>query len=62
LVVGLIALLMAGGLVLAGCGVVGPCLTPCVKDSSGSKNCTRGTCAVTKSVNSGGGIATCDCS
>jgi len=75
LLVGLIALLMAGGLVLAGCGIdcnyVNHCKVEIYRDSGSSQNtvegtsCTESSCAAnkakTRSQSTGSGTYICDC-
>jgi len=66
LVVGLIGLLMAGGLFLAGCEDNNDCTVGCeLKTWSGgnqsSSSCSRSDCAVVKAINSGGSDAICNC-
>jgi hypothetical protein len=71
LMVGLIALLMAGGLVLAGCdtddGGSGPSNSPsggcnnkrqCYRNDTGMSTCSVSSCAINKSFS---GNATCNC-
>ena len=63
LVVGLIALMMAGGLIFVGCEE--RCTSGCELYTTGagrnSSSCSRGECSVVKALNSGGTSATCSC-